>query len=336
MSDQVGYGVLLPHFGSTASRKTIVEDAIRLENWGFDSVWVRDHVVYHPHHYEDQDRTFIDPFVALSAIASVTKRITLATGSMVPHRNPIQTALILASLDFLAGPDRLLIGCGLGNFQHEFDALGIGQWDRRELVPEQIDIMRRLWTGEQVSYEGKFFSFEDVEMHPMPQGKLPLWYCGTSPASVRRAVEYCDGWSPGRMPRQLYTQRMARMRRLADEAGKPMPTASLMPWVSPASSVEQGRAAINVGEVLAAAVKAGISAPDGGAVTSLDDLPGTVIAGPAEVIAEEVKAYEALGARHIVFDMRARFDDWDDCISMLGEEVLPLLRSPASSYPKGT
>ena len=106
------YGILLPHFGSEARRERIVEDSVRIENYGFDSVWVRDHLIYHPHEYEDQNRTFIDPFVALSAIAAVTKKITLATGALIPHRNPVHAALLVGSLDFIAGPGRLVIGWG--------------------------------------------------------------------------------------------------------------------------------------------------------------------------------------------------------------------------------
>lgn len=320
------YGVLLPHFGRNATREGIVEDSVRIEQWGFDSIWVRDHLVFHPHEYEDQNRNFIDPIVALSAIAARTERIKLGTASLIPHRHPIHTALLLGSLDFIAGPGRLLIGWGLGTYQHEFDAIANGEPDRRELLPEQIDIMRRLWTGEQIDYHGKFYDFTDVQIAPVPAEPVSTWYCGTSLAAVRRAVEYCDGWLPGRMPRQQFADRIARMQRLADEAGKPVPDAGVIPWISPARTVEQGRSAVDLGQMLEAAAKKGYGAATGGAAQSLDDLAGSVIAGPPEVIAEEIEAFHAVGARHVVFDLRARFDDWADCLEVIGEQVLPLLR----------
>src|SRR5829696_7529370 len=104
------YGVLLPHFGTNASRQRLLDAAPIIERYGFDSVWVRDHIVYHPHEHEDQDRTHVDPFVILSAIAAVTERITLATGTLIPHRHPIHAALMLGSLDWIAGPDRIIAG----------------------------------------------------------------------------------------------------------------------------------------------------------------------------------------------------------------------------------
>src|SRR5437762_2556611 len=102
------YGVLLPHFGSHAGRERLLGGARDIEAYGFDSVWVRDHLVFHPHEFEDQDRTHVDPFVVLSALASVTDKLTLATGTLIPHRHPILAALMLGSLDFIAGPGRII------------------------------------------------------------------------------------------------------------------------------------------------------------------------------------------------------------------------------------
>lgn len=320
------YGVLLPHFGSHATRERIVEAAVALENYGFDSVWVRDHLVFTPHVHEDPNSTFIDPFVALSAVASVTKRITLATGSLVPHRHPVHTALIVASLDFLAGPGRLLIGWGLGTYEHEFESAGMGGWDRRRVLPEQVEIARRLWAGESVSFAGEFYTFEDVQIRPVPSEPVPIWYCGISKAAVRRAVEYCDGWIPGSMPRNAYRERMDRMRRLADTAGVAMPPAGVIPWVSPGPTVEEASAKLDEKALLAAYTARGYVPEGKDTFETLADLGGGVIAGPADVIVEEVRRYHDVGADHVVFDLRLRFEDWEYCLDYLGREVLPMLR----------
>lgn len=322
---QFEYGILLPHFGSEATRERIVEGAVQIENYGFDSVWVRDHLVFHPHEYEDQNRTFVDPFVVLSAIAAVTKRITLATGSLIPHRNPIHTALLVGSLDFIAGPGRVLIGWGLGTYEHEFDAALMSGWDRREVLPEQVEIQRRLWAGGSIDHHGQFYSFDDIEVAPVPVEHVPVWYCGTSAAAVRRAVEYCDGWIPGRMPRNVYVQRMARMRRLAEEAEKAVPTAGVIPWVSPGRTVEAASAKLDVDQLLEAAPKKGYVPEGKDQFETLADLGGGVIAGPPDLIIEETRKYQDVGVEHMVFDLRARFDDWEECIAVLGEEVLPTL-----------
>src|SRR5918912_1647588 len=138
------YGLLLPHFGEHASRKNLLEGAQKAEEYGFDSVWVRDHLVFHPHGMEGQDRTHVDPMVTLGLIAGVTDKLILGTGSLIPYRHPIQTALALASLEFVAGPGRVIAGFGLGTFEHEFAAAGLGGIDRRELIAEQVAVIRRL------------------------------------------------------------------------------------------------------------------------------------------------------------------------------------------------
>src|SRR5438067_5868916 len=152
------YGLLLPHFGEHASRDKLIRGARAAERHGFDSVWVRDHLVFHPHGMEGQDRTHVDPLVALSLVAGVTEKLILGTGSLIPHRHPIHTALLLSSLEFVAGAGRVIAGFGLGTYQHEFEAAGLGGIDGRELVPATIDIMRRLWGGQENGYRGRVYA----------------------------------------------------------------------------------------------------------------------------------------------------------------------------------
>src|SRR5438552_6921461 len=131
------YGLLLPHFGPETDRDRIIGGARRAEQMGFDSVWVRDHLVFHPHGMEGTDNTFIDPFVVLATLGAATTKVKLGFGSLIPHRHPILLALMLNSLGYMAG-DRLLLSLGLGTFQQEFDAIGMGEWPRDEVVREQV------------------------------------------------------------------------------------------------------------------------------------------------------------------------------------------------------
>lgn len=322
--DQREYGVLLPHFGSHGQRSAILDGSRRAEQLGFDAVWVRDHIVFRPHHHEGQDRTFIDPLVVLSAVAAVTDSIKLGTGCLIPHRHPVHTALLMGSLARMAGPDRIIMGFGLGSFDHEFEMVGMGGWDRRVVIGEQVEIMRKLWTGTTVSHDGEYYRFEDAEIHPTP-GDVPIWYSGTSLAAIRRAVEYCDGWIPGRMPRRDYRKRIDRMTQIAETAGKPTPTAGTIPYVIPGESVEDAQQRVDL-EALLAEARRRYKLEDGGEISTIEDLDGAIITGPPEHIAEQVRAYEEAGCRHFVFDLRLRFDDWMEVLEMTGEEVLPLLR----------
>jgi probable F420-dependent oxidoreductase len=320
------YGVLLPQFGPHATRERLIEGSRRAEQLGFDAVWVRDHIVFRPHAYEPADLTHVDPFVVLSAVAAVTRSIVLGTATLIPHRHPIHAALLLGSLAFVAGPGRVVAGWGIGGNDAEFAALGMGGWDRRKVLPEQIAAMRALWSGEPVSFEGEFYRFRDVAIKPVPgrRDAIPIWYGGNSPAAVRRAVEYCDGWIPSRMPRRDVRERIARMERLAVEAGRPRPLAAVIPYVSPGRTVEEAATAFDLDELISTAAKQSLPPPSGRFQT-LEDLDGAAIAGPADVIVEHVRAFQAVGIEHLAFDLRTRFDRYEECLEMLGTEVLPRL-----------
>jgi alkanesulfonate monooxygenase SsuD/methylene tetrahydromethanopterin reductase-like flavin-dependent oxidoreductase (luciferase family) len=322
------YGLLLPHFGEFASRERLITGSQVAERYGFDSVWVRDHIVFHPHGMEGQDRTHVDPMVTLALIAGATENISLGTASLIPHRHPILTALLLSSLEFVAGPGRVIAGFGIGTFDHEFVSVGLGGIPRQDLLEEQVAIMRKLWSGEEVGFEGKYYEFRDVDIHPSPSspGSIPIWYCGNSPASVRRAVEYCEGWMPGRITIKTFHKRMDRMRRLAGEANKPLPTAAAIPITSPAKTREAALSKVNWRGMLKSAVKTDWVLPESGAWESPDDLEGALIAGPPDHIITETRKYHDAGLQHLVYDLRFRFDDWEECLAILGEEVLPQLR----------
>lgn len=324
------YGVLLPHFGAHASPEATLEGARLAERLGFDSVWARDHVVFHPHGMEGTDRTHYEPLTVLASVGALTRRLVLGTASLIPHRHPVYLAAQLASLSRFVG-DRLIVGFGIGHFDHEFEVVGLGGVDRAELLEEQVAVMRRVWTGARVDHEGKHYRFADVDIHPTPAAHIPIWYCGHSAAAVRRAVTFCEGFLPGRITIPTYRLRMMRMRRLAGEMGKPLPRAGAIPITSPGRTREEALAKVNLAGMLADAnrLKRWVPPPSGRFETA-DDLEGALIAGTSEQIAESVRKFHEAGLEHLVFDLRFRFAEWLECVQLLGEEVLPLLRaSPA-------
>src|SRR5690606_21521279 len=96
------FGLLLPHFGEHASREQLVGNAPAIEEMGYDSVWVRDHLMYTPHGGMDSsDPTFFEPLLTLAAIAGQTERVKLGTAVLVPIRWPVKLAQNLATLDAL-------------------------------------------------------------------------------------------------------------------------------------------------------------------------------------------------------------------------------------------
>src|SRR5215813_1642576 len=102
MTANLKFGLVLPHFGQHASTKKCLEGSIQAEAYGFDSVWVRDHLVFTPYAMEGTDNTHIEGLLILSAVAAVTRKLTLGTAMTICHRNPIHLAQCFAALSRIA------------------------------------------------------------------------------------------------------------------------------------------------------------------------------------------------------------------------------------------
>ena len=322
------YGLLLPHFGEQADRDKLLVGSRRAEELGFDSVWVRDHLVFEPHgEMEKPDRTFYDALTTLTAIGAVTSRIELGTGSLIPFRHPLVTALMVGTMTQLFGR-RLILGFGAGTFDHEFEAIGLGEADRVELVRSNAKILRQVAVENDVTYKDEYFSFEDVTIEPKPVGgPVPFWYCGGTPRSARLAVEFCDGWMPGRISLATMAKRIETMKELSAEQGKAMPTVAVIPPTSIEATREEALQHVNIPGLLAWANKSKWAVkPPSGTFETVDDLEGQLIAGDVDGAVEECRKFEAAGVEHLVFDFRFKFDKWFDQIELLGNEVLPKLK----------
>lgn len=322
------YGLLLPHFGEYADRDRLIEGAKLAEEMGFDSIWVRDHLIFEPHgEMEKPNRTFYEALTTLTVLGAVTERIQLGTGSLIPFRHPLNTALIVGTMTQLLGP-RIILGFGGGTFDHEFDAVGLGEAVRTDLVKSNAQVLRKVWTENDVEYEDEYFEFHDVTIEPKPVGgPPPIWYCGNTPASARRAVEYCDGWMPGRISLATLRSRVELMDKKAEEAGRSRPTVGVIPPTSVDKDRDKALSYVNVEGLLTWANKAKYWVkPPSGRFETWEDLEGTLIAGTPDDVVEECAKFEASSVDHLVFDFRFKFEQWFDQIRLLGEEVLPKLR----------
>jgi alkanesulfonate monooxygenase SsuD/methylene tetrahydromethanopterin reductase-like flavin-dependent oxidoreductase (luciferase family) len=322
------FGLLLPHFGEHASKDNLLRGAQRAEELGFDSVWVRDHLAFEPHgEMEKPDRSFYDALTTLTAIGAVTNKIELGTGSLIPFRHPLLTALMAGTMTQLLGP-RLILGFGAGTFDHEFEAVGWGDKDRVEMVRSNAKIFERVFTENNVTYSDDIFSFNDITIEPKPVGgKIPFWYCGATPRSARLAVEFCDGWMPGRISLATMEKRIETMRELSAEQNKKMPTVAVIPPTSIEATREEALKDVNIPGLLAWANKAKFTVkPPSGSFETVEDLEGQLIAGNPDEAVEQVQKFADLGVEHLVFDFRFKFDRWFEQIELLGNEVLPRLR----------
>ncbi|HEV2125494.1 MAG TPA: LLM class flavin-dependent oxidoreductase [Chloroflexota bacterium] len=318
----IRFGVLLPHWGKAATRARIVDQSRRIEQLGFDSVWVRDHLVWHPHGMEGSDTTFVEPLLSLAAISSVTERITLGTAVLIPIRWPLKLAQNLATLSFLAGP-RVVAGVGLGFSASEFAAAGLRYEQRIAITRETVQICRQAWTQEVISFRGEAFQVDDVTLRPRPAESIPFWYGGGTRASVRRAIEYCDGWIPGRLPLDTLDDRLALLRRLSGESGRSLKIGNI-PVMKIGRTREEARAGVNVHAL-------GVSSegaknwlpPKSGSFETIEDLAGLLICGTPEECIEQIQQFVERGVDELVLDLRLQFDRFEETLQFVAERVLP-------------
>lgn len=317
------FGLLLPHFGEEADQDLLIEGVRLAEHLGFDSIWVRDHLVFHPHGMEGTDRTFIEPFITLSFLAGATSTIGLGAATIIPFRHPILMAYMVGSMSWLSRR-RFDLGVGAGNFQHEFDVIGQTDVDRPAMMKEQVRIARRLWAGESVEHHSDLYDFSDVDLKPQPVHPVPVWWGGATPASARLAVEFCEGWLPGRITFPTFQTRVNKIREMTAEQGKPMIMAGAVPVTSIAKTREQALAGLNVpGLIKNANAQKFWLKPESGEFTAIDELDGSILAGTPDDIVAGVQRYQELGADLLIFDFRMRFPDWLEQIETLARDVFP-------------
>lgn len=318
-------GLLLPHFGDLATRSRVVDRCVELEEWGFDSVWTRDNLMFRGHGFEPKGTRLMDPFTTLAAVAALTTRLRVGTATLVPIRHPLVTSQLLGGISEIAGPGRLVVGFGAGGQRASFDALGVSWDDRAELVREHVEALRATWAGEESSYHGTWVNFDGVTIDPRPAPDTPIWYGGSTPASVRRAVQFCDGWFPGRCDLRTLDKRLEKLRAMSAETGRPMST-GIIPLISIGRSRDEALDAINVEGLMNEA--RGQKFWEGPFETP-DDLAGVLIAGSPDECVKQIAEFVDRGMDELVFDFRMRPADFDSQVRLLAEEVLPAVREVA-------
>ena len=177
-----------------------------------------------------------DPFVALSFAAAVTKKILLGTGiCLVPQHEPIVTAKSVASLDRLSN-GRFLFGIGGGWNVDEMENHGARYETRFKLMRERILAMKALWTQEEASFHGEMVNFDPVWSYPKPAQRPhpPILLGGSSDYTLKRVVEFCDGWLPIARGGFNAKESVARLRQAASAAGRDYATLSISVFGAPA------------------------------------------------------------------------------------------------------
>src|SRR5438132_990594 len=199
----IGFGI--PNSVRNADGPTVVEMARRADAAGFSAIATIDRIAFPSY----------ESLVSLAAAAAVTERAGLFTNVLLgPTRNPVLLAKEAASVDRLSN-GRLTLGLGVGGRKDDLDAAGLGWQDRGKRWDRDLELIHRVWKGEQINGIGN-----PVGPTPTNGESVPIIVGGMSDAAVRRTIEYGIGWTAGGAPPQQVAPFAERIRGAWKEAGK--------------------------------------------------------------------------------------------------------------------
>jgi probable F420-dependent oxidoreductase len=211
------FGLVPINIGFSAA-EPMVGLAQLAESVGIESVWTFEHVIV-PLDYASRypyaptgkmgaapETPFIDPLIALTAVAMGTKALRLGTGvNILPQVNPLLLAKQAASLDLVSG-GRFMLGVGIGWLEEEFHAMGVPFERRGARFDDYVTAMKKVWSGEVVEHSSEFLDWHGFKSYPVPQQKphLPVIIGGSKGKIYDRIARHGDGWfAPSTDPGEL-------------------------------------------------------------------------------------------------------------------------------------
>jgi len=296
-----------PWLPDPAEARRLVEMAERL---GYDSMWVGDHVAF--------TIPILDPLLQLAHAAAYATKLSFGTGVyLAPLRHPTPTAKMIATLDHLAG-GRFIFGVGVGGeFPGEYAACGVPVTERGARLAEIIPLLKKLWSGEKVAHDGKFYPLPETLMLPAPRqpGGPPIWCGGRQPAALKRAGELADGYISYVVTPEMYAEALSQIEAAAEAAGRELKH-------------------FGTGHLLFARI-------DDDHETALEEATKTLsvrynmdfrraaqryaaLGRPADVAAM-IDRFRQAGLRHVVVDLVGPYEERDQQIERFAKEVKPLL-----------
>ena len=304
------YGFSVIVRGEEATPDTFVALAERAEALALDSLWLSAHVIVPPQtksgyvmipglkHPDTWKVSYWEPFTIMSYLSAITTKVQIGTSVVVlPMHNPIEMAKQVAEVDQLSG-GRFIFGVGVGWFEEEFEALGQNYANRGARADDALSLMKKLWTEDPVTYDGKFYSVNDCCFSPKPvqSPHPPIWIAGASRPAFRRAARFGDVYHPARMPVEKLIAAKAEIGDFCEQYGRPRDALGItvkMPLVFKDGPPSQGEFATQ---------------------------------GRACDIIDAINRYLEIGTEHFVFDVVPEtLDHALDTMQRFADEVRPKL-----------
>ena len=260
------------------------------------------------------------PVLAVAAGATDQMRV-LSSIILTPFYHPLVLARTTATLDAASG-GRLTLGVGVGGeFPVEFEAAGLRVNQRGRRTDECLEVMRKLWTGEKVTFSGRHFQLTDAMINPTPVQKPnpPVWVSGRRDAAMARAAKFGDGWMPYFYDAPRYRDSVGKIKGFAAEAGRDIsgfqwahfPYIAIYPTEQQAAEV--------------AAEQLGGRYLYGGEF--LDIVRKYCLLGTVENCIEQLQEYIDAGARHIIFSISCPREDRERHLETIAKELIPHFRN---------
>ncbi len=278
---------------------------------GYDSLWVGDHISF--------ALPILDPLLQLAQAAVASRRLQLGTAVyLLPLRHPTPVAKQVSTLDHLT-EGRFVFGVGVGGeFPKEYEACGVPIGERGARLSESLTVLRKLWTGEPASHDGRFYQFEGVTMQPPPRqaGGPPIWCGGRTDAALRRIGRMTDGWMSYVVTPEMFRDGLGKIAAAAKEAGRVFDrgfgTAHLL-FTRIDDTYEKALDA------------ATISLSTRYAMDFRKAAQRYCALGPPERVVESIRRFHEAGARHVILDFVGPYEERDRQIERFASEALPLL-----------
>ncbi|MBF6561298.1 MAG: LLM class flavin-dependent oxidoreductase [Candidatus Binataceae bacterium] len=301
----VEFGVAIP------SPKGIPDFARRAEALGYDYLVSGEHMMFHG--------PVANSLIALSVAAGATTKIKLmSTVVLLPLYPPMVVAKLASVLDVASG-GRYHMGIGIGGeFPKEFEACGVPVNQRGSRTNEALEVIKRLWTEKNVTFEGRYTKFSGVTVSPSPTQKPhpPIWVAGRKEPAMKRAATYADGWIPYMYTPEMLHESITKIKQFGAQAGRDM--SKFRPGLFIFASVYNDR---DFAREQAAKALGGTYAQDFSKIAGRYTLYGN-----PEDCRKRLKEYIDAGAGTVLISWACRSEDIDQNMKLVTEEVLPEFR----------
>jgi alkanesulfonate monooxygenase SsuD/methylene tetrahydromethanopterin reductase-like flavin-dependent oxidoreductase (luciferase family) len=321
------FGVFLNQYYTPESdfeATDLYEQAELMEDVGFDGASLGERHIH--------EEGFVEPVTALSALAALTESLELSTMAMLPALyNPIHLAEYVAMIDELS-EGRMRFGAAIGYRERELEPFGVPTKGRSKVFIESLHLLKRLWSEESVTHDGKQWSFDDVFISPRPANGIPLWIGGHADIAIKRAAYRGDGWiaSASSTTEDLKHQ-IGVYEDALDEFGmdRSENDVILMRDCFIGDSVEEARDTIEPYLLTLYRMYArwGQTYMDEHEVeVDYDELEEKFVIGTPDDCVEKLRTYEDLGVDQVYIRCQFPGQPQDltlDCLERFGEEVIP-------------